>query len=124
MYKKMLYYAALAGQLSRKRPNEMWDTEENPAKAAKCRRLCRSPTGAPPNGCPSAYAHGGEPSKPATREPAHRVMGIEGAHARKVCQESAAEGAPRATRAALKPAPGPINISSKVNPVTPLKVRP
>ena len=59
MYKKMLYYAALAGQLSRKRPNEMWDTEENPAKAAKCRRLCRSPTGAPlPDYVPSPQKSG------------------------------------------------------------------
>ena len=42
---KMFYSAALAGQISRKRTNEPWDAEENPAKASKCRTLGRSPTG-------------------------------------------------------------------------------
>ena len=43
---KMLYSAALAGQISRKRENE-WSFGENPAKASTCRVLGRSPTGPP-----------------------------------------------------------------------------
>ena len=43
---KMLYFAALAGQISRKRENE-WGPDENPAKASTCRVLGRSPTGPP-----------------------------------------------------------------------------
>ena len=42
---KMMYFAALAGQISRKRENEPWGTEESPAKASACRILGRSPTG-------------------------------------------------------------------------------
>ena len=45
MLVKMLYFAALAGQVSRKRAREPWSPEENPAKAAACRVLGRSPTG-------------------------------------------------------------------------------
>ena len=45
MLAKMLYFAALAGQVSRKRAREPWSPEENPAKAAACRVLGRSPTG-------------------------------------------------------------------------------
>ena len=40
----MLYFAALAGQMSRKREIE-WSPDENPAKASTCRVLGRSPTG-------------------------------------------------------------------------------
>jgi len=43
--KKMFYFAALTGQLSRKREHEPWSPEENPAKASTCRVLSRSPTG-------------------------------------------------------------------------------
>ena len=43
---KMLYFAALAGQMSRKREIE-WSPDESPAKASACRVLGRSPTGAP-----------------------------------------------------------------------------
>ena len=43
---KMLYFAALAGQMSRKRENE-WSPDESPAKASTCRVLGRSPTGPP-----------------------------------------------------------------------------
>ena len=42
---KMFYFAALAGQISRKREQEPWSPEENPAKALACRALGRSPTG-------------------------------------------------------------------------------
>ena len=42
---KMFYFAALAGQVSRKREHEPWSPEENPAKASTCRVLGRSPTG-------------------------------------------------------------------------------
>ena len=42
---KMMHYAALAGQISRKRDAEPWDSQESPAKAAACRNLSRSPTG-------------------------------------------------------------------------------
>ena len=41
---KMFYFAALAGQVSRKRENE-WSPDESPAKASTCRVLGRSPTG-------------------------------------------------------------------------------
>ena len=41
---KMFYFAALAGQITRKRENE-WSAEESPAKASRCRVLGRSPTG-------------------------------------------------------------------------------
>ena len=44
---KMLYFAALAGQISRKRAREPWSPTENPADAALCRTLGRSPTGPP-----------------------------------------------------------------------------
>ena len=42
---KMIYFAALAGQISRKRDQEHWTPEESPAKTSKCRILGRSPTG-------------------------------------------------------------------------------
>ena len=46
---KKLYFAALAGQISKKRQlagqTYDWSLEENPAKALKCRVLGRSPTG-------------------------------------------------------------------------------
>ena len=42
---KMIYFAALAGQISRKRDQEQWTPEESPAKTSKCRILGRSPTG-------------------------------------------------------------------------------
>ena len=45
MLVKMLYFAALAGQVSRKRAHEPWSPTENPAQAAACRTLGRSPTG-------------------------------------------------------------------------------
>ena len=43
--KTMLYFAALAGQISRKRQHEPWSPDENPSKALTCRTLGRSPTG-------------------------------------------------------------------------------
>ena len=42
---KMLYFATLAGQISRKRAREPWSPTENPAQATVCRTLGRSPTG-------------------------------------------------------------------------------
>ena len=42
---KMMYFAALGGQISRKRDSEAWSSEDNPAQAKKCRTLGRSPTG-------------------------------------------------------------------------------
>ena len=42
---KMLYFAALGGQISRKRESESWSSEDNPAQASTCRTLGRSPTG-------------------------------------------------------------------------------
>ena len=42
---KMFYFAALAGQISRKREHEPWSSEDNPAQASTCRSLGRSPTG-------------------------------------------------------------------------------
>ena len=45
IFSKMFYFAALAGQVSRKRENEPWSPGENPAKASTCRVLSRSPTG-------------------------------------------------------------------------------
>ena len=45
MLLKMLYFAALAGQLSRKRAREPWSPTEHPAQSAACRVLGRSPTG-------------------------------------------------------------------------------
>ena len=45
MLMKMLYFAALAGQIVRKRQREPWTGTENPADAAPCRMLGRSPTG-------------------------------------------------------------------------------
>ena len=45
MLMKMLYFAALAGQIFRKRQREPWNVTENPADAAPCRILGRSPTG-------------------------------------------------------------------------------
>jgi hypothetical protein len=47
MLVKMLYFGALAGQVSRKRAREPWSPQENPAQAAPCRVLGRSPTGPP-----------------------------------------------------------------------------
>jgi hypothetical protein len=44
-FSKMLYFAALAGQVGRKREQEPWSPEQNPSKALKCRTLGRSPTG-------------------------------------------------------------------------------
>ena len=41
----MLYFAALAGQVSRKREHEPWSPEENPSQTKTCRVLGRSPTG-------------------------------------------------------------------------------
>ncbi len=43
----LIYFAALAGQVSRKRDREPGDLEDNPAKASTCRNLSRSPTGPP-----------------------------------------------------------------------------
>ena len=45
MLMKMLYFAALSGQIGRKRAREPWSDTENPADAATCRTLGRSPTG-------------------------------------------------------------------------------
>ena len=45
MLVKMLYFATLAGQISRKRAREPWSPTENPAQAAACRALGRGPTG-------------------------------------------------------------------------------
>ena len=45
MLVKMLYFGALAGQISRKGAREPWSPQESPAKAATCRILGRSPTG-------------------------------------------------------------------------------
>ena len=45
MFTKMLYFAALSGQIFRKRQREPWSASENPADAAPCRILGRSPTG-------------------------------------------------------------------------------
>jgi len=42
---KMIYFATLAGQITRKRELESWTAQENPAKASTCRHLGRSPTG-------------------------------------------------------------------------------
>jgi hypothetical protein len=42
---KMFYFAALGGQVSRKREREPWSPEQNPAKASTCQVLGRSPTG-------------------------------------------------------------------------------
>ena len=42
---KMIYFAALAGQISRKREQGAWTAEESPAKASTCWILGRSPTG-------------------------------------------------------------------------------
>jgi len=44
-FSKMFYFAALAGQVGRKREQEPWSPEQNPSKALKCRSLGRSPTG-------------------------------------------------------------------------------
>ena len=46
-FSKLFYFAALAGQVSRKRDREPWGLEDNPAKASTCRNLSRSPTGPP-----------------------------------------------------------------------------
>ena len=54
---KMLYFAALSGQVSRKRGREPWSPTENPAQAAACRTLGRSPTGPPlPDYSPSLWS--------------------------------------------------------------------
>ena len=45
MLMKMFYFAALSGQLSRKRAHELWSPEENLAKASPCRILGRSSAG-------------------------------------------------------------------------------
>ena len=45
MLTKMLYFAALSGQISRKREREPWSPTENPGQASACRALGRSPTG-------------------------------------------------------------------------------
>ena len=45
IYGHMMYSAALAGQVSRKRDRESWSQEEHPGKAGRCRTLGRSPTG-------------------------------------------------------------------------------
>ena len=48
IFSKMFYFAALSGQISRKKKeHEPWSPEENPAKASRCRVLGRSPTGPP-----------------------------------------------------------------------------
>ena len=44
---QMRYFAALAGQVSRKREREPWSPEENPGQALPCRSLGRCPTGPP-----------------------------------------------------------------------------
>ena len=44
---KMFYYAALGGQISRKREAESWSSDDNPARTSMCRTLGRSPTGPP-----------------------------------------------------------------------------
>ena len=43
--KEMLYFAALGGQISRKKEREPWSPEVNPGKARKCKSLGRSPSG-------------------------------------------------------------------------------
>ena len=45
MWNQKLYFAALAGQISRKRDREPWSPEEHPAQAAQCRVLGKSLTG-------------------------------------------------------------------------------
>ena len=45
IFSKMLYFAALTGQVSRKREHEPWSPDESPAKASRCRVLSRSPAG-------------------------------------------------------------------------------
>ena len=45
IFNKMFYFAALAGQVSRKREREPWSPTENPTRASACRVLGRSPTG-------------------------------------------------------------------------------
>ena len=47
IFNKMLYFAALNGQVSRKREHEPWSAEASPAKASRCRVLSRSPTRPP-----------------------------------------------------------------------------
>ena len=42
MLSKRLYFAALPGQISRKKLREPWSPDENPAKAMSCRVLGRS----------------------------------------------------------------------------------
>ena len=42
---EFLYFAALAGQISRKREREPWSPAANPGKAYACKALGRSPTG-------------------------------------------------------------------------------
>ena len=44
MQSKQLYYAAVGGQMSRKRPREPWSPHEHPGNAKVCRTLGRSPT--------------------------------------------------------------------------------
>ncbi len=44
-FNKMFYFAALAGQVGRKREQEPWSQEQSPSKALRCRALGRSPTG-------------------------------------------------------------------------------
>ena len=46
LWNQKLYYGALAGQICcRKRERETWSSDENPAQAAECRVLGKSPTG-------------------------------------------------------------------------------
>ena len=47
MLKSMMHFAALAGQITRKRDREPMSPEENPSTASSCRTLGRSPTGPP-----------------------------------------------------------------------------
>ena len=46
VFRKMIYFATLAGHVGRKR-EMIWTADESPAKSSKCRALGRSPTGPP-----------------------------------------------------------------------------
>ena len=47
MLTKQLHFAALTGQISRKRALEPWSPTQNPAEAKSCKALGRSPSGPP-----------------------------------------------------------------------------
>ena len=58
MFYKSFCFAALAGQISRKRRREPWSPSENPGAVARCRTLGRSPTAPPlPDYAPSPQAN-------------------------------------------------------------------